>query len=327
MVSGVEVASLVLSVFPILQCAAQAFLLIKDRANTVFKQKTKNEKLHYFVSSLLAEITILHSIVKRVTENLPALPNNRRPSVESLDWASWEHHEVEQALTVKLGSATAKGFAESISTALRIIEHLVQDDSSRLIETTELVSQAITKRGEHLADNLKRSETKVLITELTALQLHPDGPDYTKLRKLRARVLAGENLSQLKDRIKFSFKEGKRNKMLVLLTKCTKDLDRLLQHAQPLDPIEGVDETRNGIPPQGSIRNAISNFYDTMKSNMIETLHGAKICPRKCYSRNISGKDSSTPPNRFDFVVTTKAPSEGGLWLESHVNIAIETEG
>jgi hypothetical protein len=138
MLTGVEVAGLVLAIIPIFQAATDPDeqLAPIEHLHTAFSSKRKAQKLSEFLKTLHFEVTILQITLSKLIDQLGALTDAHRAALKLGEL--WSEPRVSLALKQRLQKGY-DSFHIHLTDLLENLESLVQDPTIEL-PSAEIVS-------------------------------------------------------------------------------------------------------------------------------------------------------------------------------------------
>ena len=129
--TGLEVVGLILGVLPL-------FVTASDRSKafdpfiSICQPRRRAERKSDFYTNFHYEVTILNLNVRRLFQDLYALPEAQRNSLmDDSNSELWNDPVVVKALQARLGIAY-EAFTETLAAILKLLEKLVNDNSNKL---------------------------------------------------------------------------------------------------------------------------------------------------------------------------------------------------
>ena len=143
MLSGLEMAGLLLATLPIFQVATtpDAQTAHIEHLRTTVSSRRETQKLSEFLKDLHFEASILQLTLDRLIDQLVTLSDFERRSLKLGDDTIWEEPRVERALKKHL-SVCYDSFCIHVTGLLEVLESLVEDTTSDLpSDQAEVVRQ------------------------------------------------------------------------------------------------------------------------------------------------------------------------------------------
>lgn len=130
MLTGIELAGLLLAVIPILQTTAGGARSVTHHLTTAFSAKKGNDRLEDFLAGLHCELALLQMAMENFVCSLPDLNEQQRLQLRSGVSSSLRtDHSFEQAIKTRLG-ALYEPFQSYLSKVLHQLEKLVAEEKS-----------------------------------------------------------------------------------------------------------------------------------------------------------------------------------------------------
>lgn len=131
MLTGVEIAGLLLAILPIFQAAAEQEDTIYEGVKIAFGQKYSTRKLGEFYDNVLYEISILRINVERLVNELGDIPERDRDALRNGDDFAWSNPLVAQALQRRLRTGY-ESFCLTLESLHEKLDKLVKDSAADL---------------------------------------------------------------------------------------------------------------------------------------------------------------------------------------------------
>lgn len=131
MLSGIEIAGLLLAILPIFQAAAEQEETIFEGSKIAFSQKYSTRKLGEFYDNVLYEISILRINVERLVNELGDIPERDRDALKNGDESAWSSPLVAQALQRRLRTGY-ESFCLTLESLHEKLDKLVKDSAADL---------------------------------------------------------------------------------------------------------------------------------------------------------------------------------------------------
>lgn len=129
MLTGVEIAGLLLAVLPLFIAAAKPYREGLDTMKTALRSKVMDEKLEDFYRELEFEVTLLKYTLEGLIQSLPVITEAEKDRfVESFDTSLLDNGELTRAFNERLGRAFDT-FESHLRHILRLLEKVVDDDA------------------------------------------------------------------------------------------------------------------------------------------------------------------------------------------------------
>ncbi len=129
MLTGVEIAGLLLAVLPLFIAAAKPYREGLDTMKTALRSKVMDEKLEDFYRELEFEVTLLKYTLEGLIQSLPIITEAEKDRfVESFDTSLLDNGELTRAFNERLGRAFDT-FESHLRHILRLLEKVVDDDT------------------------------------------------------------------------------------------------------------------------------------------------------------------------------------------------------
>lgn len=129
MLTGVEIAGLLLAVLPLFIAAAKPYREGLDTMKTALRPKVLDEKLEDFYRDLGFEVTVLKYTLENLVQSLPIITEAEKDRfVESFDTNLLNKGELTRAFNERLGRAFDT-FESYLRHILRLLEKVVDDDT------------------------------------------------------------------------------------------------------------------------------------------------------------------------------------------------------
>jgi hypothetical protein len=140
MLSGVEIAGLLLAIIPIFQAAAEQEDTIFESAKIAIGRKYGDKKLEEFYKDLNFEVTFLRiNVIERLVDELGNLREGDRIALKNGDDSLWSEPRVAQALQRRLRTGY-DSFCDNLKGLLDKLDRVVKESAVDL--PAEIVSPA-----------------------------------------------------------------------------------------------------------------------------------------------------------------------------------------
>lgn len=280
--TGLEVVGLILAVLPLFVTASDHSKVF-DPVISICQPRRRAERKSDFYTNFHYEVTILNLNVRRLFQDLYALPEAQRNSLmDDGNSELWNDPVVVKALQARLGIAY-ETFTETLAAILKLLEKLVNDKSNKL----------------------RREDIR--------------STSYAKLISLRESIRSGGSFSDLGKEIRFSMKEDRRNRLLDKISKNNEKLEHLLNQTADIDnDTEEVTRPRARHLDHFELRLLLHNLYSTLGRLWKCTCalpHEARLCLLKYLH---PGHEQSKAVH-FDMLMSVKSHA----WLECEICILL----
>ncbi len=143
MLTGVEIAGLLLAVLPLFVAAAKPYREGLETMKTTLRSKVMDEKLVGFYRDLEFEVTVLKYTLENLVKSLPIISETEKDSlVESFDTSLLDKVQLTRAFNERLGRAYDT-FESYLRQILRQLEKVVDDDTLQT-SSNNMVGSSIT---------------------------------------------------------------------------------------------------------------------------------------------------------------------------------------
>lgn len=131
MLSGIEIAGLLLAIIPIFQAAVEQEDAILEGAKIALRRKYRDSKLEEFYIDLNYEVSFLQRNVERLVDELGDLKESDRVALKQGDETLWSEPRVAQALRRRLGTGY-ESFCTHLDEVHQKLGKLVQESAADL---------------------------------------------------------------------------------------------------------------------------------------------------------------------------------------------------
>lgn len=126
MMTGLEIAGLVLAVIPIVASAADHQRKVYGAVNTALRSRLKNERLANQYQHLHNEVALLHLTIRHVVSGLPTLSASDKEQLFQLNGQLLKDGRLGLALSQTLGDAS-EAFVDTLNSALKCLDDILSD--------------------------------------------------------------------------------------------------------------------------------------------------------------------------------------------------------
>ena len=131
MLTGIEIAGLLLAVLPLFIAAAKPYREGLKTMNTALRSKAMDERLEDFYRDLQFEVTVLKYTLDSLIKDLPIITEEEKDLlVERFDMSLLDTEALARAFKEKLGR-TYESFESHLREILRLLEKAVDDETLR----------------------------------------------------------------------------------------------------------------------------------------------------------------------------------------------------